>query len=132
MISSNNKNQYKLLVNASPLHNQNAGVHFWTLGFLNSLHRNFQDLEVTLIVEQKTNQFPRFRQVVIPTIKWLPGYATFRYFIFFPMVARKIQATHFLEPAHFGPFNVPRRIKRITVIHDLTPILFPKWHNFNS
>lgn len=132
MPHANNIQRTKLLVNASPLHNQSAGIHVWTAGFLRALHQRDNDMEVLLIVVQKTNQFPKFKQVVIPTVKWLPGYATFRYFFFFPLVAVWNRVTHFLEPAHFGPFNLPRKIKRITVIHDLTPILFPQWHNFNS
>jgi glycosyltransferase involved in cell wall biosynthesis len=128
----NNIQRTKLLVNASPLHNQNAGIHVWTAGFLRALHQRDNGMEVLLIVEQKTNQFPKFKQLIIPTVKWLPGYATFRYFIFFPLAAWWNRVTHVLEPAHFGPFNLPRKIKRLTVIHDLTPILFPQWHNFNS
>ena len=37
-----------------------------------------------------------------------------------------------VEPHHFGPFNLPKRIKRITVIHDLSPIHYPEWHQFLS
>ena len=37
-----------------------------------------------------------------------------------------------IEPAHFGPFNLPKRTKRVTIIHDLTPILFPQHHRWHS
>jgi len=37
-----------------------------------------------------------------------------------------------IEPAHFGPFNLKSKIKRVTVIHDLTPILFPEMHRWHS
>ena len=33
-----------------------------------------------------------------------------------------------IEPAHFGPWNLAKGTKRVTVIHDLTPILFPEFH----
>jgi len=37
-----------------------------------------------------------------------------------------------IETAHFGPFNLPKRIKRVTIIHDLSPVKFPKFHPFLS
>jgi glycosyltransferase involved in cell wall biosynthesis len=37
-----------------------------------------------------------------------------------------------IEPAHFGPFNLLPRIRRVTIIHDLTPILFPELHRWHS
>jgi len=37
-----------------------------------------------------------------------------------------------VEPRHLGPFNLPKHIKRVTVLHDLTPILFPDYHTFSS
>ena len=49
-----------------------------------------------------------------------------------PLIIRRLNPDVVLEPAHFGPFNLPKRIKRITVIHDLTPIIFPQFHRWHS
>lgn len=37
-----------------------------------------------------------------------------------------------IEPAHFGPFKLNKKVKRITVIHDLSPIIYPKFHPLYS
>jgi glycosyltransferase involved in cell wall biosynthesis len=61
-----------------------------------------------------------------------PGYAALRMFWIIPRKIRKMKADIVVETAHFGPFNLPSKIKRVTVIHDLTPILFPGLHRFHS
>jgi hypothetical protein len=65
---------------------------------------------------------------VIPFLEKDP----FRLFFKLPAAIRKIDPDIVIEPAHFGPFNLPIKIKRVTIIHDLTPILFPQWHSFIS
>jgi glycosyltransferase involved in cell wall biosynthesis len=61
---------------------------------------------------------------IIPFMKKDP----FRIFISVPRIIRKLNPDIVIEPAHFGPFNLPQNIKRVTIIHDLTPIKFPQWH----
>jgi glycosyltransferase involved in cell wall biosynthesis len=55
-----------------------------------------------------------------------------RTFITLPKLIKKLNPHLVIEPAHFGPFNLPKHIKRVTVIHDLTPIRFPKFHPWHS
>ena len=52
----------------------------------------------------------------------------YRSFVQIPRFIKRENPNIVIEPAHFGPFNLPKSIKRVTVIHDLTPILFPSWH----
>jgi glycosyltransferase involved in cell wall biosynthesis len=127
-----NGDKKNILINAGPLHNQSAGIHVWTKEFLLALHQITNTFQIILLTEKPTKEFPNFKTIIVPTFKWLPGFATLRYFLIFPIIARLIKADYFLEPAHFGPFNLPKKIKKITVIHDLTPILFKEWHQFNS
>jgi len=60
------------------------------------------------------------------------GYASLRLFIIVPALIRYLKADIVLEPAHFGPFNLPRKIKRVTFIHDITPLKFPDFHRWHS
>lgn len=129
MISSKGKKTIAIL--AGPLDNQSAGVHVYTKELITALGKSRKHKYV-LIREKKGQNFKEFRQIVLPTIDWLPGYATFRLFFLIPFVCRWLKVDAVFEPAHFGPFNLPKRIKRITAIHDLTPILFPKLHTFNG
>lgn len=127
-----------IVFNAGPIHNQSAGIHVWTKEILKALHdlklngQMPEHLHWILFTEKPTDDYPLFEVKTIPVYPNIPGFASLRLFIVFPIIAMLKKATWFIEPAHFGPFNLPRRIKRITVIHDLTPILFPQWHNFNS
>ncbi len=131
MISSKGKKIIAIL--AGPLDNQSAGVHVYTKELITALSQNENSKHrYVLIRERKGQNFQEFKQIVLPTIDWLPGYATFRLFFLIPFVCRWLKVDAVFEPAHFGPFNLPKRIKRITAIHDLTPILFPKLHTFNG
>ncbi len=49
-----------------------------------------------------------------------------------PRTLRDIGADLVLETTNFGPFFVPSYAKSMTVIHDITPVLFPQWHTFNG
>ena len=127
-----------IIFNAGPLHNQSAGIHVWTKEILSALHalkENGQmpeNFHIILLTEKHTPDFPLFEIIRIPVFPFLPGFATLRLFFIFPLISLMKKADWVVEPAHFGPFNLPKRIKRITVIHDLTPVLFPQWHTFNS
>ena len=122
-----------IIFNAGPLHNQSAGIHVYTKQILHALHTlHHPHLHWILLTEKPTSDFPNFEVIPIPTIPFLPGFATLRLFLIFPLIALFKKATWVVEPAHFGPFHLPKKIKRVTVIHDLTPVLYPQWHTFNS
>ena len=82
--------------------------------------------------EKKGEEGFQCEEIIIPTYPWLPGYQSARLLSVIPRKAVDLNLDMLIEPAHFGPFNLPKSIKRVTVIHDLTPILFRKWHTFNG
>lgn len=129
-----NETKTTIVFNAGPLHNQSAGIHVWTKEILKALHdlklkgQMPEHLHWILFTEKPTDDYPLFEVKTVPVYPNIPGFASLRLFIVFPILAVLKKANWVIEPAHFGPFNLPRRIKRITVIHDLTPILFPQWH----
>lgn len=114
---------------ADPLDNQTAGVHSYTKGMVEALIQYGQDYRLVLVRQQRDSTLPQnVQQIIVPNLSYLPGFASFRLFALIPILLRWYKVDAVLEPAHFGPFNLPRRVKRITVIHDLTPLLFPHFH----
>jgi len=71
------------------------------------------------------------KELIIPQAKF-PGAAPYRLFVQIPRILAKQQVDIVVEPRHFGPFNLPKSIKRVTFIHDLSPLHHPEWHQFTS
>lgn len=122
----------KIAVIADPLDNQNAGVHSYTRHMVNSLIENRGEHEIIVIREKKDPELEGCTQIAVPNVRWPIGYASLRLFFIVPCILRKLKVDAVIEPAHFGPFNLPSSIRRVTMIHDLTPILFPQWHRWHS
>ena len=123
----------KLFILGGPLDNQSAGIHRITYELVNALHEESHlDFDVVIIREKKQQAFPKFKQISIPSLAYIPGWRSFKLFILIPLICIFRGADYVLEPAHFGPVNLPGRIKRLTLIHDLTPILMPQFHQFFS
>ncbi|HPK10109.1 MAG TPA: glycosyltransferase family 1 protein [Saprospiraceae bacterium] len=121
----------KIAFIADPLDNQNAGVHIYTKAVVEELARDNRGHEILLIRQKKDGNWPELEQIVIPSYRF-PGFASLRLFVLVPFMLRKAKADIVLEPAHFGPFNLPKSVIRATFIHDLTPIKFPKYHRWHS
>ena len=121
----------RIVILADPLDNQRAGIHYYTQNLIRELGQIDKEDEYYIIRRKKDDLFPAGRQIVVRNHRF-PGYAALRMFYLIPRRIRKLDADIVVEPAHFGPFNLPKKIKRVTVIHDLTPILFPKLHRFHS
>jgi glycosyltransferase involved in cell wall biosynthesis len=122
----------RLAILADPIDNQHAGIHVFTKEMVEAMIRNNPGHEIILIREKKDAALKGAEQISIWNTRLPIGFASIRLFILVPLILhfKKIDAV--LEPAHFGPFNLSKRIKRITIIHDLTPILFPKLHRWHS
>jgi glycosyltransferase involved in cell wall biosynthesis len=125
-------NKLKVLFLADALDNQRAGVHIYIKGLLDALHGiSNLPIEIVLVREKSSNQWSKFTEkVLLPPDNALEKAR--RIFYQIPKLARDLKVDLVFEPAHFGPFNLPSTIKRVTFIHDLTPVLFPKFHNRQS
>ncbi len=121
----------RIFILADPLDNQQAGIHVYTRNLVSHLADFDKDAEVFILRRKKDDLFPEERQIIVKNYRF-PGYAAWRMFVLIPRKLRRMKADIVVEPAHFGPFNLPGRMKRVTVIHDLTPILFPHYHRFHS
>lgn len=110
---------------------QNAGIHVYTRNMVEAL-QEYTPHEIICIRQGARPDIVFKNDVVVkPFFKFMPK-DPLRIFISIPRKLKNIAPDIVIEPAHFGPFNLPAHIKRITVIHDLTPIKFPQWHPFFS
>lgn len=123
----------RIAIIADPIDNQSAGIHVYTKNMVHSLLAHDKKNEYLIIREKKKDDLPAgARQLVIPNINLPVGFKSLRLFFIIPWLLRKHKVDVAVEPAHFGPFNLPPNIKRVTVIHDLTPIKFPGLHRWHS
>lgn len=132
MIVSSKTRKKRIGIIADPMDNQKGGVHVYTRELVLGLKAYAEDIDFILIRERLDPTLTEFRQIAIPNIRIGLGLAALRLFFIVPIILWWNRVDAVVEPAHFGPFNLPRRIKRITVIHDLTPLLFPQYHRFHS
>lgn len=121
----------RVAILADPLDNQSAGVHVYTKELVNAIIALGKEKHFVLIRQKVDNELP-IEQVAVPNINLPIGFASLRLFFIVPYILRRLGVDAVFEPAHFGPFNLPKRIKRLTMIHDLTPILFPQYHRWHS
>jgi len=122
----------RIAILADPLDNQQAGVHVFTSEMVKAMIRTNTGHELILIREKTDVALKGVTQVPVWNTRLPLGFASLRLFFIVPFLLRKKKADVVIEPAHFGPFNLPKRTKRVTIIHDLTPILFPNLHRWHS
>ena len=116
---------------ADPLDRQYGGIHIYTKELLKALDKLDDKNEYIAIRSESKNDFEGIEEVVV-SYSSFPGYRIWRLFFQLPKLLTKKGVDIVVEPAHFGPFNLPKNIKRITVIHDMTVFLYPKHHVFLS
>lgn len=122
----------KIAILADPLDNQNAGVHVYTREMITSLIKHNPGHQIILIRQKIDPELSSVQQIIVPARNFPPGAASMRLFFTIPRILKREKVDVVIEPAHFGPFNLPKNIARVTVIHDLTPILFPQLHRWHS
>lgn len=124
-------NRKKIAILADPLDRQSAGIYVY-LKMLSLGLSELGEFEYHLIRNGRKKTNYGLQNIYIPSAGF-PGSILYRKWVQIPIFIRKNNYDAVIEPAHFGPFNLPDRIKRITIIHDLTPILYPEYHpNYSS
>lgn len=114
------------------LDRQYAGIHYFTKNLVEYLTQIDDQNQYFLFREKKGKEGFNCEEIIVPPINSIPGYQSARLLLKIPAKAREYNIDIMIEPAHFGPFNLPKRIKRVTVIHDLTPLIAKEWHTFNG
>jgi len=108
---------------------QYAGIHFYTKAIIENIARLDLDNEYFVVRPQVKNDIENITEIIAPIHSFIPLHQRLRLFTTIPRLMKKHQIDIVIEPCHFGPFNLPKSIKRFTVIHDLTPVLFPEYHS---
>jgi glycosyltransferase involved in cell wall biosynthesis len=122
----------RIAILADALDLQYAGVHVYLRGLLSALLRLDSGHEYLLVRPRPGGEFQKAKEIVVPIIKSIPGHQYWRALTAIPRRLASERVDVVVEPAHFGPFNLPKGVKRLTVIHDLTPVLFPGYHSLAS
>jgi len=122
----------KIAIIGDALDYQYAGIYYYTKELINALARLDKKNEYWIVREKSTGDFSEnVKELIIPSKK-IPGAGAYRLFVSIPKILTKKGVDIVVEPRHFGPFNLPKHIKRVTVIHDLSPLHNPEWHQFLS
>ncbi len=121
----------KIIILGDALDGQYAGVHYYLLQLVEALDRINPKHEIIILRQKQQNSFENIRQIAVPFPSF-PGAQAYRFFYQLPKLIEKLNPDIVIEPGHFGPFNLPEKIKRATIIHDLTPLIFPEMHRWHS
>lgn len=116
-----------IVILADPVDNQSAGVHVYTKNLIENLLKVAPEHKFTFIHERENDFFDSKDHHIIPKKNGI-GSGTKRKFFEIPKLLEKLQPDLVFEPCHIGPFRVPEGTKKATMIHDLTPVLFPHFH----
>lgn len=106
---------------------QRAGIYYYSLDVFQRMIASFPNNEFFVITPELFGKIDA-KEIIVPIKKWIPSHSRIRQFIDIPRAVNKLNADIVIEPAHFGPFNINYKSKRVTIIHDLTPIKFPQYH----
>ncbi len=122
----------KIAILADALDLQYAGIHVFLREWLKALTRLDKRNEYFLVRPCRGGEFEGVEEIIVPIRRGIPAYQRWRLFTSIPRRLVEAGVDVVVEPAHFGPFNLPPHIRRVTVIHDLTPLLFPQFHPLAS
>lgn len=121
----------KVVIIADPIDSQYAGIHTYTKGMVEALAAD-NNGNTFYVIRKDQNVSVEGMEIVLSKKSGRSARNPIRKYRDIPAAIKSIDPDVVVEPAHFGPVNIPSRIRRITVIHDLSPILFPKFHGLSS
>lgn len=118
----------KIAILGDPLDEQYGGIHIATKNLIQALLKKDTENDYTVVRSKSGGILTGAEEIVVPIRRNLPGHQSWRLFSQIPKLMSEREIDIVVEPAHFGPFNLPPSIKRVTFIYDLTMILLPKYH----
>lgn len=119
----------KILINAEPFDKQYAGIHYFIKLLREGLEKYYPEWPVYYIREIDNSGSDN--DIYLPSRLGLRR-DPIKHFFRIKKLVKKIKPDIYVEITHFGPFFKFPEVKKVTVIHDLTPILFPQYHPFLS
>jgi len=121
----------KVVFLADCLVNQKAGIHYYAKQFIERVIQDYPEHKYFLLLESSYGKLD-IEEIIVETRKSIPLHFRLRSLTSIPKAVNNISPDLVIEMAHFGPFRLKPNIKRVTVIHDLTPVSHPQWHDFPS
>ena len=121
----------KIAIIADALDFQYAGIKVYLEGLMNAV-REIDTENEYLMIRAKEDLRDRAGQIYVKSHVSKYLHPKSRLLIEVPEAIKKIQPDITVEPCHFGPFRLPKKIKRVTIIHDITPVTLPELHPRDS
>lgn len=116
---------------ADSISTQRAGIHFYGRQLIRQMQDQYPDHTYSAVVSEHL-PYLDIEQIVVPISESIPQHLRLRQMSKIPKLINDIDPDIAIELAHFGPFRLKKHIRRITVIHDLTPITYPQFHSTMS
>jgi len=117
----------KIIFLGDSIATQKTGIHYYGVQLVHLITKQHPEHQYAIVLPAQDPQF-NFQQIIVPVRKGSQWHLRLRQLWTIPKMVQRENPDMVIELAHFGPFGLSNRIKRVTVIHDLTPILFPKFH----
>jgi len=122
----------KIVFLADALDVQYAGIYAYCKNLLQAINQLQSQHQIFVIRASDKKDFRNLTEIQIPIHQHIPFHQRIRQFSAIPKYLNQLRPDVVVEMAHFGPFLLHKNIKRVTFIHDLSPVLFPKWHPMSS
>lgn len=115
----------KVLINAEALDRQYAGIHYYMKLLRLGFETYYPDYPVYYIRDAGSQSGAHDLPVKSLLSK---GRDPVKHLFYIPRLVRNFKPDVYVELTHLGPFRLPASVKRISVVHDLTPLTHPKFH----
>ena len=121
----------KIIFLGDSIATQQTGIHYYGQQLVQSALEQYPDNQYSIVLPEADGSLG-MEEILVPLKGRGAWYLRYRQLVTIPKILRKLKPDMVVELAHFGPFSLPSDIKRVTVIHDLTPLLFPEFHSLLS
>ena len=120
-----------MVIIADALDFQYAGIKVYLEGLVDALQKG--DTQHEYIMLRADEDFRDYAgQVYVKSYASKFLHPKSRLLLEIPKAIRQINPDVVVEPCHFGPFRISDKIKKVTFIHDITPVALPQFHPKNS
>lgn len=121
----------KVVIIADALDFQYAGIKVYLEGMVNALQATSRRHDYILL--RAENDFRDLAgQVYVKSYASKFLHPKSRLLLEIPEAIKKIKPDVVVEPCHFGPFRLSPKVKKVTFIHDITPVIHSHFHPSNS
>ncbi len=121
----------KIIFLGDSITTQQTGIHYYGIQLVKRIVAALPEHEYGIVLTAARNDLD-IDQIIVPVHPYIPGHLRIRQLTTIPKKVAALDPDIVIELAHFGPFSLPDHIRRITVVHDLTPLSHPQHHSLLS